>query len=453
MFLNNSYSRFLVAVLILTGVWSCQENQTQNGAESLESFDLIQSRILTPSCAIPTCHASGGDATFAQHELILEKSVAYNNLVGVTATNPNALAAGLLRVTPSDAEASLLIHKLHIANDHHGGDFGNPMPLGLEKLSKGQLEFIEQWIAAGAPRTGIVADATLLDDNTAQEENFEPLTPPEAGKGFQVNLTKFAITPNFEREFFVYKTVGNNADVFVSRFEVNMRLNSHHLVVYDFEPGTSPFLIPPVDVVRDIRNPDNTLNSANMAQMFYHTYVFGSQSPYLNYEFSPGVAIRIKANTKLDFNSHYVNRGSQSISGEVNVNFHTVPESSVVKEAKPINMGNTSISVNSGERKTINKTFTVSTAISVIGLTSHTHELGEKFIIRIVGGARNNEIIYTSTDWHHPQFITYDPPIQLLPGEGLMSEITYHNTRNSIVRFGLTSQDEMGIIFGYYTDN
>ena len=60
---------------------------------------------------------------------------------------------------------------------------------------------------------------------------------------------------------------------------------------------------------------------------------------------------------------------------------------------------------------------------------------------------------FTSTDWHHPQFVTYDPPIQLQPGEGLMSEITYHNTRSVVVKFGLTSQDEMGIIFGYYTDN
>jgi hypothetical protein len=34
--------------------------------------------------------------------------------------------------------------------------------------------------------------------------------------------------------------------------------------------------------------------------------------------------------------------------------------------------------------------------------------------------------------------------------EGLTSEITYRNTTAATVRFGLTSQDEMGIIFGYY---
>ena len=450
---SKSYGLVLVIGMVLTLAWSCQDNQTQSSQPPTETFDLIQSRILTPSCAIPSCHSAESDATFPEHHLVLEKSVAYANLVGTAAHNLNAAAAGLLRVKPSEPDTSFLIHKLHITTNHHSTDFGNPMPLGLQKLSVGQLEFIEQWIVAGAPRTGIVADAALLEDNTMQEETFEPLSPPAAGNGFQVNLARFTVSPNFEREFFVYKPIGNTEDIFVNRFEIKMRLNSHHLVLYDFDPAMSPVLIPPLNTVRDIRNPDNTLNSANLVPIFYHTFVFGSQSPYLNYQFPPGVAFRVKANARLDFNSHYVNREPQSISGEVNVNFHTIPEASVAKEARPLTMGNTSISVNPGERKTITRTFAVANAISVVALTSHTHELGEKFVIRIVGGTRNNEIIYTSTDWHHPQFVTYDPPIELEPGEGLMSEVTYKNTRNTIVRFGLTSQDEMGIIFGYYTDH
>ncbi len=91
--------------------------------------------------------------------------------------------------------------------------------------------------------------------------------------------------------------------------------------------------------------------------------------------------------------------------------------------------------------------------VSIIALTSHTHQLGEKFVIRISGGIRNGEIVYTNLDWHHPQFKSYNPPIVLQPGEGLISEITYFNSKDKSVRFGLTSEDEMGIIFGFYTDN
>jgi hypothetical protein len=38
----------------------------------------------------------------------------------------------------------------------------------------------------------------------------------------------------------------------------------------------------------------------------------------------------------------------------------------------------------------------------------------------------------------------------LQAGQGLTSEITYYNETNQAIGFGLTSEDEMGIIFGYY---
>ncbi len=41
-------------------------------------------------------------------------------------------------------------------------------------------------------------------------------------------------------------------------------------------------------------------------------------------------------------------------------------------------------------------------------------------------------------------------PLVLQPGEGLTSEVTYNNTTASQISFGLTSEDEMDIIFGYY---
>ena len=83
-------------------------------------------------------------------------------------------------------------------------------------------------------------------------------------------------------------------------------------------------------------------------------------------------------------------------------------------------------------------------------LTSHFHRLGQKFVIKIYGGARNGEIVYTNTDWEHPLVKSFTTPIVLQPGEGLTSEVTYNNTTGKTVGFGLTSEDEMNIIFGYY---
>ncbi len=449
MFRNNLLKAFFAGIILMVFLYACKEHESLPDS----SFDLLQTKILTPSCATTGCHASKSDATYLQHELVLEKSVAFANLINVKSKNANAQADNLVRVKPFDAEASLFLRKLHLFDLRHTSDYGNPMPLGLTKLTVGQVEFIEQWIIAGAPRTGTVADASLLDDQTAQTENFVPLAAPETGKGFQVNLSKFQVAANFEREFFVYKSIGNTADVFVNRFEINMRLNSHHLVVYDFNGDIPALIFPQKEAIRDIRNSDGSLNGVNMLPMGYHVYVIGAQSPYTDFQFPAGVALKVKANAALDFNSHYVNKEPAPIVGEVNVNFHTVAASSVQKEAKTINFANTSITLNPSVRTTLSKTFTVSKSISVITLTSHTHQLGEKFVIKIVGGTRNGEVVYTSTDWHHPQFNKYDPPILLQPGQGLASEITYNNKKSTTVKWGLTSEDEMGIIFGYYTEN
>jgi hypothetical protein len=47
------------------------------------SFDLLQDKLLTPSCASSGCHLSNKDASFPQHGLVLTKGSSYANLVGV----------------------------------------------------------------------------------------------------------------------------------------------------------------------------------------------------------------------------------------------------------------------------------------------------------------------------------------------------------------------------------
>jgi len=119
-------------------------------------------------------------------------------------------------------------------------------------------------------------------------------------------------------------------------------------------------------------------------------------------------------------------------------------------EAKTLDLNNQDIPIPAGQRVTFKKTFTFNTVTRIIQLTSHTHKLGEKFIIRIAGGPRNGEIVYENTDWEHPLIKNFTTPITLQPGEGLMSEVTFFNNTSKAVSFGLTSEDEMNIIFGYY---
>jgi hypothetical protein len=321
------------------------------------------------------------------------------------------------------------------------------MPLGGTPITVGQLEFVRRWIAAGATRDGDSLDVSLLLDLTPQDLSpFVAMQPP--ARGFQMKIGQFGIAPNFERELFVYKGVGNTSAVFVNRIETSMRTGSHHFVLYSFASSTPAYAVPVTDQVRDIRRPDGSLDILAMIPMAYHEFVGGAMTSTADWSFPPGVGFRLEANAKLDLNSHYVTQGQTF--GEVYANIHTVPQSEVQHEAHSLNLSNNNITLPPNTRTTLTRSFTMPERVSVFMLTSHMHEHGERFVIRIAGGPRNGEVVYETTSWSHPEVKVLTPALVLNAGEGLRSEVTYNNQTSQTIRFGLTSQDEMGIIFGYF---
>jgi hypothetical protein len=184
--------------------------------------------------------------------------------------------------------------------------------------------------------------------------------------------------------------------------------------------------------------------------MEYQIPTIASQVPALDYQFPPGVALKMPANHKLDINLHYVNKSQRSLTGECFINLYNVPPAEVAKEARSIFFSFENIFLPAGEKTIIFQTFLVNEPMEIFMLTSHTHNLSERFEIQLVGGPRHGEIVYSSSNWHHPAIKTLDKPIHLNTGEGLKMVVTYNNTTSHPVRFGLTSEDEMAIIYGYF---
>jgi hypothetical protein len=421
-----------------------------NAAAPRTSFERIQQTILAPKCV--SCHTTG-QSSATQSGLVLDAAVAYDNLVGVRATHLTARDDGLLRVKAFRADSSLLYHKLNWVPGHHSRDYGLPMPSGSTVgLSEGQLEYVRRWIEAGASRTGDAIDTTLLRDATPQRTPaFSALSPPASG--IQLKVDSFGVRASFERELFLYRKLGNASDLFVSRIETKMRAGSHHFIVYTYDETRSPFcaLRPAEGQVRDIRNADGSMNIINMLPMACHVFMGGSMTQVGDYRFPDGVALRVPAGTGVDLNVHYVNRTGAEFPGEAYANLHTVDRAQVRQVASALNMQNTDLTIPARRDTTIRKTFTVSAeSMSILMLTSHMHERGARFVIRVKGGARDGQVVYDNTDWEHPIMVSFPTPLVLRKGEGLTSEVTYHNTTDRVVRFGLTSEDEMDIIFGYY---
>lgn len=441
-------SLFLLLTAIATV--SCKSTQEADITPTeTSSWTLIQDKILTPSCAVSGCHASDKDKNFSEHGLVLAKEVAYKNLMNVACANQAAKNDGYLRVKPYKAAESLLYHKLNFDVAHHGGkSYGSPMPLGGSPLFVGQLEFVRRWIEAGAPEKGNVVDATILDDKTlSANTDFTPLPAPATGMGFQLKIDKFEVQPNFEREIFVRRMVGNTQEVYINRIQTKSRVNSHHLVIYDFR---NSLLLPQLNVVRDLRYTTGALNLNTLSEMSNHIFLGGGTESNTDYTFPEGTAIRLPAGASVDLNPHYFNKTTDKIVyGENNINLYTIDKSKVSKVVEMLDLNNTNISIPAKTRQVFSKSFTFDKDMAVIMLTSHMHRLGEKFVIKIKGGSRDGQVIYETDSWEHPLTKNFTTPILLLKGEGLTSEITYNNTTDKNVRFGLTSEDEMGIIFGY----
>ncbi|MCS6988371.1 MAG: hypothetical protein NZM06_02530 [Chloroherpetonaceae bacterium] len=442
----------LVFSLTLSTLVSCTFF-SMDAPEPGSSYALLQEKVFTPNCATSGCH----DSRNAVAGLDLSPAVSYRNLVGVEPTNQNAKADKLLRVKPGDPYKSFLYSKLDSANLHKSDGYGSPMPLGSRAITAGQLDFIKIWIAAGAPKNGVVADAKLLEDTRPQNE---VLSLPQPASGVQIRLDPFPVPPQNEREIFFARQ--NTQELLLTKFEMIQRDRSHHFILYGYAPGRT---LPPVNVIRDLYLPNGQLVPERFAEMSGRTFIVASQLKAETIELPPGMAMRIPANWLLDLNSHYTNGTRDTIYGEVIFNLHTTKPENVRTFVKPLQLGFYNLLLPPKKETVVETTFLVGgigggngqdrfssrdSIVHIIGLTSHTHRLGKRFVIQIVGGPRNGEIVYTATNWLNPPLLRFDNPIVLRRGEGLKSIVTYYNDTNEIVTFGFRSSDEMNLIFGYY---
>ena len=424
--------------------------------EVTSTWDVIQTVILDKNCV--ECHVAG--ASFAtQSDLVLTSNVAYSQLINRTPNNPTARADGLTLVGTeglASAGKSFLWEKINAPNQAHYFDdhpgYGALMPLGKPPLTNGELEFVLQWILAGAPSSGNVVDLGLLDDTERYEPpEFEPLPVPTSG--VQFHLGPWDVAPNFEREFFYYEPLNNDQPLFVNRVDMAMRPGSHHLILYDLSDNIPEILVPEPQVFREIRDANGNYIPSTLMITSHLNFVTGTQWPRMTYHYPPGVAMRIPADAGFDINAHYVNRSSEIIQGEIYANLHTVDSSQVEHVAERLFMNNVDINLPPNATTTLNKTFVVDKKVQIFQLFSHAHEHMTEFRVFIDGGPRDGELVYIAYDWEHPPILELNPTLTLEAGQGLRLQATYNNDTNSTINFGFLSSDEMMILFGaYYVD-
>ncbi len=440
----------------------------QTAPDENSSYHDIQEYVFDKSCANSVCHASPANAG----SLSLNYGLSYEDLVGMVPQNPAAAAAGMKLVDPGNPENSFLLAKLVGPTSP---EQGARMPFGGGVLHNGKIEAIRAWIEAGAPQTGKISGIGDLGVLRDPDEVFEAPEPPLPGEGYQLRLPPFKIEPGTEREVFYATQIedenGNpvEGDIFINRVEIFYPAGSHHFIIYRItesgvgkgilENGIVPDAsVDPGDTFRelDTDNPDPVFGVFGGDRLF----VVGTQTDDTLFQFPEGVGLRMPGDTVYDLNSHYINLlGDETLTGETYVNIYTIPKEEVQYEAVEIFVSNRAINVPPGATRVSKMTWYIEdeleirehapgTEVNIFLLTSHMHRHGELFEIF---QQSTGDMLHRSVAYDDAPIDLFDPVLRLSPDDALKFQCTHNNydTDEPLI-FGLTSEDEMCIIFGYY---
>ncbi len=151
---------FACLSLLLVLLGGCKKEDEYIVPDS--SYGLIYTQIFSTSCALSGCHAEGPRKKNISEGIypILEGANVHTNIINAATFNTQATNANLKLVVPNHPETSFLYQKM--IYDSSAYKFGSAMPGGGLTLTANQITFVRQWIAAGAPLDGHVADRSLM---------------------------------------------------------------------------------------------------------------------------------------------------------------------------------------------------------------------------------------------------------------------------------------------------
>jgi hypothetical protein len=420
-----------------------------------DTFAVLQQKVFgAKGCRVQTCHGSG-----AAGRLDLQYGVAYSSLVDVTASNAAAAAVEKRRVVPGDAEASFLWQK--VAGSLGRGE-GGRMPQVGAALDPLELDLVRAWIDAGAPSTGVVADAPCLPAH--RFEPAPPLAPPPGGH--QVVLEGPTLAPGEEIEGCMWVQVPNEADFVVGSWEYSLNPGTHHFAVWEHERGGTPRL--------------NAFQAGDVACLsqgarFAISISGAPEAPYFVDAYPPATGKVLPGGSYLGLNPHYYNEFDVPVQVKVWINLHPVagPVEHVADtllsllgtfgDANSYSIYVPPFSTGALRLRYYNE---FDRPMSIFQLSSHQHKRG----VRFTAWRSDGTTIFENFDWSHPALLNLAPPFVLAPGDYIEYECVHDNGVARPVRrcgdapadsgctpgepvpltFGVSAEDDMCFLTGLY---
>ncbi len=420
--------------------------------------------VISTNCG--SCHIAGHESGLDLSGTIGE---VYDNLYNVAPNNAVSAAKNYKIVLPGDPYKSFLFSKINnsLALDVNleAGE-GIACPQGASPLNNKDIELLRQWIIYGALESDTLVDIALINDfydNDGIQSIESPPAPPAPGEGFQVHFGPFFLWPETEHEYWTKFPTNIPEATEVIRVETFMGEYSHHFITYKYSNAAIGAGAVP------------GLHDLAAIDVFNTVLVSANQNPY-NLILPQNTALFWEADAVLDLNSHYLNYSTgKSEACEVYVNIYTQPSGTAIQQMIPVLLSDDGFYIpNNGLPYTHDaiakdNTYAEDEEIFLWSMTSHTHRHGADFdiFVRNEDGSKGEQLFDGSCgategtpgcldeiyDYRHPPVRFWDNMKPLKPRTGIIFSTTWINNEDHDLVFGLTSNDEMQVMWYSFVED
>jgi hypothetical protein len=261
------------------------------------------------------------------------------------------------------------------------------------------------------------------------------LPPPAEGTGFQISLVTTA-PPGAEIWKCKVSDLPTTTFTAVNHVESVQNAAMHHMDVMtllftgvNLDPG-------------DYECTD--LYAMYPALMEKGLIIYAAQQPKQEITLPDGTAANLPPALRIMQEVHYVNTTSQPVDVFSKVNIYDYPQEKVNQTIWGGAVRDTNLNIPAQSEHVEWSRCVMNQDVDVLFLTSHTHQLGKSFSIKLFDGTNVGEEIYTNTKWQSPALLSFtDKPLHVAAGTGFEFSCTFQNGSTSDVHWGFKASDEM----------
>ncbi|HVZ40167.1 MAG TPA: hypothetical protein VHI13_12890 [Candidatus Kapabacteria bacterium] len=297
-------------------------------------------------------------------------------------------------------------------------------------------------LAAGLLAAGVLAGCKSDSNPTTTVDPSADVTlaAPPAGQGIQVVIGPFTVPAGTEVQKNFYQKLPTTEDIYVNKIEFKFNPGSHHFNVFKSDT---------------VNLKDTIVDSFSALEWEKWDMVCASQRSDYVWQLPPGVAIKLSAAAQMDFQTHYVNAGTQSTPsgrGKAIINFWTIDKSQVTNTVGAVFSNNKTIDIPPHTSATYCKVVkTIDHDVSLLLMTGHFHSRGKTFTVGHWDGTKLKDTIYHSNAWSDPPILQFPTPLLLRANDSIAYITTYENNTDAEIKFGPHVEvEEHANLFTFY---